>query len=144
MENVTVKVKYSRGINPIEKIEIGDWIDLRAAEDAVIKKGECAVIPLGVSMELPKGYEAYLAARSSTFKRFGVLLANGIGIIDNSYRGEWSFPAYAIRDTEIKKNDRIAQFRIIKNQPHVDIEEVEVINMDTERGVGGFGSTGIN
>lgn len=144
MENVTVKVKYSRGINPIEKFEIGDWIDLRAAEDVVIKKGECAMIPLGVSMELPKGYEAYLAARSSTFKNFGVLLAIGIGIIDNGYRGEWCFPAYAIRDTEIKKNARIAQFRIIKNQPHVDIEEVEVINMDTERGDGGFGSTGIN
>ena len=144
MEKIRINIKYTRGVQPIEPIEIGDWVDLRAAEDVTIKKGECAIIPLGVAMELPEGYEAYIAPRSSTFKKFGLLCANSIGIIDNSYRGEWSFAAYAITDTKVNKNDRIAQFRIIRNQPSLEFNAVDEIDTNTARGEGGFGSTGVD
>ena len=125
-----------------EKICAGDWIDLRAAKSFVLEKGEFAMIPLGVAMELPKGYEAIVAPRSSTFKRYGILLANSIGVIDESYKGdsdEWHFPALATRDTTILMNERICQFRIIKHQPAVEFKEVESLGNDNR---GGFGSTG--
>lgn len=126
----------------IGKIDVGDWIDLRAAEDVSMKAGEYKMIPLGVAMELPKGYEALVAPRSSTFKRYGILLANSIGIIDESYKGdndEWNFLAYAVRDTVIPKNERICQFRIIKHQPRIRLVEVESLG-NADRG--GIGSTG--
>ena len=122
--------------------EVGDWIDLRAAEDTCIKAGEYKMIPLGIAMELPKGYEAIIAPRSSTFGKYGVMLGNSIGIIDESYKGdndEWHFIAYAVRDTIIIKNDRICQFRIIKHQPKVKIVEVDSLG-NADRG--GIGSTG--
>ncbi len=121
---------------------MGDWIDLRAAETVEMKAGEFKMIPLGVAMELPKGYEALVVPRSSTFKRYGIILANSIGIIDESYKGdddEWNFLAYAMRDTEIKKNERICQFRIIEHQPEIRIEEVDTLGNENR---GGIGSTG--
>lgn len=139
-----IKIKYFADIERIKRMEKGDWIDLRAAEDCVFKKGELKTIPLGVGMILPDGYEAHVAARSSTPEKFGIICANSIGIIDNSYSGDndqWGFPAYAIRDTVIHKNDRICQFRVIKNQPVIWFEDVKHLN-DTDRG--GFGSTGRN
>ena len=139
-----VKIKYLADIDKIEKIAVGDWVDLRVAEDTYIMKGELCCIPLGVAMQLPKGYEAIVAPRSSTFKKYGILMVNGIGIIDNSYCGdndEWSFPALATRDTIILKNTRIAQFRIQLNQPPLHFMEVECLN-HADRG--GFGSTGEN
>ena len=138
----TVKVKYLRGVQKIERFNTGDWIDLRCAEDVTMKAGEYRMIPLGVCMELPHGYEALIAPRSSTFKKYGLLLANSIGIIDESYKGdndEWNFLAYAVRDTTIKKNERICQFRIIEHQPLIMLKEVEVLG-NTDRG--GIGSTG--
>ena len=138
----TIKIKYFADIQKIEKITQGDWIDLRAAADVTLKKDEMSIIPLGVGMILPEGYEAIVAPRSSTPKKFGIICANSMGIIDNSYSGntdEWKFPAIAIRDTTIKKGDRICQFRIIKNQPPIIFEEVEQLN---EKSRGGFGSTG--
>lgn len=108
-----------------------------------MKKGELKVIPLGVGMRLPKGYEAIVAPRSSTAKNFGIIMASSIGIIDNSYSGDndqWGFIAYAIRDTTIHVNDRIAQFRIFRNQEFIDFNEVDHLG-ETSRG--GFGSTGI-
>lgn len=123
--------------------ENGDWIDLRAAENVVMKQGEFKNISLGVSMEIPNGYEAHILPRSSTFKNFGIILANGMGIIDNSYCGTddiWGFPAIAMRDTEISFGDRIAQFRIIENQPKAKFEVATALSGKNR---GGFGSTGI-
>lgn len=137
-----IKIKYLRDVEKIEKFEAGDWIDLRVAEDVEIKAGEYKAIPLGVAMELPKGYEALVAPRSSTFKKYGVLLANSIGVIDESYCGdndEWHFLAYAERDTKILKNERICQFRTIKHQPKLKLKEVTVLG-NADRG--GIGSTG--
>ena len=137
-----IKVRYLKDVEHIEKIAKGDWIDLRAAVDVSLKQGETALIPLGIAMKLPDGYEAHLAPRSSTFKNFGIIQTNSIGIIDNSYSGdadEWMMPVMAMRDTEIKKNSRICQFRIVERQPEVEIEVVDKLGGPDR---GGFGSTG--
>ena len=139
-----IQIKYfDKGIEKITNIEgKSDWFDLRAAETITLKAGDFALIPLGVGMILPEGYEANIVPRSSTFKNYGIIQTNHYGVIDNSYSGDndqWRFPAYATRDVTINKNDRICQFRINKKQPTFDFEEVEHLN-DTDRG--GFGSTG--
>ena len=140
----TIKIKYhTNEIDKITKIAVGDWIDLRAAETVAMNKGDFKLISLGISMKLPEGYEAHVVPRSSTFKKWGVLQTNSTGIIDNSYSGTndiWRFPALAMRDTVINKNDRICQFRIVKRQPTVEFEEVNTLD-SVDRG--GFGSTGI-
>ena len=139
----TIKVKYfDPEIDKIKKIDKGDWIDLRAAETVEMKQGEYKIIPLGIGIILPKGYEAHVVPRSSTFKNYGLLQTNSCGIIDESYCGnndQWYFPAYALRDTIVHKNDRICQFRIVEKQPEIKFEEVEDLN-SIDRG--GFGSTG--
>lgn len=137
-----IRVKYIRDVNPIKPIEVGDWTDLRCAEDVELKAGEYKMIPLGVAMELPKGYEALVAPRSSTFKKYGVILVNSIGVIDESYCGdsdEWNFLAYALRDTKIPKNERICQFRIIEHQPQVKLVKTNFLGNSNR---GGIGSTG--
>ena len=143
MEIKTIKIKYLEyGMLKIEKIEKGDWIDLRAAEDVHLEPNEFKLIPLGVAMALPTNYEALVIPRGSTFKKYGVIQANSIGLIDETYCGnndEWYFPAYATRAVDIPKNTRICQFRILKHQPTVELVEVEHLS-DTDRG--GFGSTG--
>ena len=140
-----IKIKYfNNEIDKIEKISKGDLIDLRAAKDVEMKAGEFKLIPLGVGMKLPEGYKANVYPRSSTYKNFGIILANSVGQIDNAYSGDndqWHFPAVALRDTVIHKNDRICQFEIQKIQPEIEFEEVE--HLDTESR-GGIGSTGIN
>ena len=139
----TIKIKYLADIEPIKTINVGDWVDLRAADDFTIRAGDFQMIPLGVAMQLPEGYEAIVAPRSSTFKNFGIIMTNSLGIIDESYNGEndqWWFPAFAVRDTEIHKNDRICQFRIIQHQPEVKFRKVESLG-NSDRG--GFGSTGV-
>lgn len=139
-----IKIKYLS--DEIEKLRYidgkSDWIDLRAAESVKLKKGESKLISLGVSMELPEGYEAHIVPRSSTFKKFGLIQTNHYGIIDESYCGDddvWMFSALAFRDTEIKINDRICQFRIFKHQPVIEFVEVDKLGNETR---GGFGSTG--
>ena len=137
-----IRIKYLKPILRIGVLSKSDWVDLRAAEDITMRAGEYKMIPLGVAMELPKGYEAIVAPRSSTFKKYGILLANSIGVIDESYKGEndeWHFPAFAVADTHIKKNERICQFRIIKHQPILQFETVDMLGHDDR---GGFGSTG--
>jgi dUTP pyrophosphatase len=137
-----IKIKYIRDIDKIERIAVGDWIDLRAAEDVFMKAGEYKMIPLGIAMELPKGYEALVAPRSSAFKKYRVLLANSIGIIDESYKGdndEWNFLAYAVEDTAILKNERICQFRIIKHQPRLKLLEVSTLGNKDRSGIGSTG-----
>ena len=142
----TIIIKYLN--DEIERLRYidgkSDWIDLRSAEDTELKKGEFKLINLGVAMKLPKGYEAHIVPRSSTYKNFGIIQANHMGIIDESYCGDndfWRFPALAMRDTIIHKNDRICQFRIMKHQPFIEFEEVEILG---EKDRGGFGSTGTN
>ena len=139
----TIKIKYFEpDMEPIGKIAVGDWIDLRAAEDVFLFPGEYRLIRLGVGMILPEGYEAHVLPRSSTPNKFGIILANSMGVIDNSYSGdadEWHFPALAIRAATIKKGYRIAQFRIVKNQPEICFEVVEHLNHKSR---GGLGSTG--
>lgn len=138
-----IKIEYHNPISKISKIEAGDWIDLRSAENVCLKAGEFKLISLGVSMKLPKGYEAHIVPRSSTFKRFGVIQTNHCGIIDNSYSGTndiWKFPAYALRDAEIHAGDRICQFRVVRKMPNVRFKEVKTLD-NVNRG--GFGSTGI-
>ena len=141
----TIKIKYHNpNIDKIEKISAGDWIDLRSAETVELKAGEAKLISLGVSMKLPEGYEAHVVPRSSTFKNFGIIQTNNIGIIDNSYSGTnaiWKFPAKAERDTTINENDRICQFRIVEKMPELIFEEADKLD-DEDRG--GFGSTGVN
>lgn len=138
-----IKIKYlSQEIDKITKIDKGDWIDLRAAETVTLKKGEFKLVPLGVAMQLPEGYEAHIAPRSSTFKNYGVLQCNSVGVIDESYCGdsdEWKLPVYATRDVTIPKNDRICQFRIMPKQPEIVFLETDYLD-NVNRG--GFGSTG--
>ncbi len=139
-----IQIKYfTNEIDKIQKIDKGDWIDLRAAETVEMKAGEFKLIPLGVGMILPKGYEAHIVPRSSTFKNFGIIQTNHCGIIDESYCGDndqWLFPAYALRDIIIHKNDRICQFRIVVKQPQIQFEEVNHLRKDDR---GGIGSTGV-
>ena len=138
-----LKVKYFSDVEPIRFIENkSDWYDLRSAEDVELKAGEFRLIKLGVGIKVPEGYEAILAPRSSTFKTFGILQANSIGIIDETFCGDndqWLYPALAIRDTKIMKNDRICQFRILAHQPSLKITAVEHLE-NSDRG--GFGTTG--
>lgn len=141
----TIKIKYlSDDIEKLNKISVGDWIDLRCAKEISLKAGEFALIPLGVAIQLPNGYEALVVPRSSTFKHFGIIQTNSMGVIDESYCGDndqWHFPAYAMRDTVIHVNDRICQFRIVKHQPEIEFQKVEDLgNLDR----GGIGSTGKN
>lgn len=145
MEQILIKY-HNPNIDKLEYVggNKSNWIDLRAAETVEIKAGESKLISLGVSMKLPEGYEAHIVPRSSTFKNFGVLQCNHCGIIDNSYSGTndvWMFNALAVRDTVIKENDRICQFRIMEIQPVIKFKEVEVLDLEDR---GGFGSTGKN
>ena len=146
IEMKTIKIKYFT--DKIDKLTYidgkSDWIDLRAAEDITLKAGEFKLIPLGVAMELPKGYEAHVVPRSSTFKNFGIIQTNHQGVIDCSYCGDndqWFMPVYAVRDTQIHVNDRICQFRIMENQPKIVFDEVAHLKNEDR---GGVGSTGKN
>ena len=128
-------------LKPIEQIPQGDWIDLRCAETTFMLAGDYYIIPLGVSIKLPAGYTAILAPRSSTFKKYGIIMANSIGVIDESYKGDkdmWGFPAYATKDTTIPANERICQFTIIKKTTMC----LNVVDKLDDVNRGGFGSTG--
>ena len=149
----TIKIKYfNEEVQKLEKITKGNWIDLRAAQDVTLKEGEFKLIPLGIAMELPRGYEAHVVPRSSTFKNFGVIQTNHQGVIDGPDRmtgeggycgdnDQWFMPVLAMRDTEIKLNDRVCQFRIMEQQPEITFEEVEHLEGPDR---GGHGSTGKN
>ncbi len=141
MQEILVKYHDDELVR-LEKKSVGDWIDLRSAVDVELKAGEFKIIPLGVSMKLPEGYEAHIAPRSSTYKNWKILQVNGVGVVDNSYSGEndiWGMPVVAMENTTIHKNDRICQFRIMKRMEDVEITEVGYLD-GADRG--GFGSTG--
>ena len=139
-----IKIKYFvDGIDPLCYVAgKSDWIDLHAAEDVTLKAGEFRLIPLGVAIALPEGYEAHIVPRSSTFKNYGILQTNSMGVVDCSYCGDndqWRMPVYATRDVTIEKNARICQFRIMRNQPSLRFTRVEHLDGPDR---GGFGSTG--
>ena len=141
-----IRIKYFQ--KDMEKLTYidgkSDWIDLRAAEDVEMKAGEFKLVPLGIAMELPKGYEAHVVPRSSTYKNFGIIQTNHMGVIDETYCGDndvYMMPVLAVRDTEINVNDRICQFRIQRHQPQIVFEEVEHLGNENR---GGIGSTGKN
>ena len=140
-----LKIRYiSKEIEKLRYIDgVSDWIDLRCAEEVELKQGEWRLIRLGIAVELPKGYEAHIVPRSSTFRNFGIIQTNHMGVVDHSYCGdedEWKYPVLAMRDTVIHVNDRICQFRIMKNQPKLVFEEVEHLGGESR---GGFGTTGV-
>lgn len=140
----TIRIKY---FHPeLERLDYidgkSDWIDLRCAQRTELKAGEFKLIPLGVAMQLPRGYEAHIAPRSSTFKKWGILQVNSVGVVDESYCGdgdEWKMPVYATRDTVLEFGDRICQFRILEHQPRIVFAEVDRLESQDR---GGFGSTG--
>ena len=141
MLNIDI-VYHNPNMPKLEKVDNGDWIDLRASVGGAFKKGEFALIDLGVSMRLPEGYEAHIAPRSSTFKHWGIIQCNSVGVVDNSFSGTndvWKMPCFFTRDTVIEPNDRICQFRIIKKMEPVSFTEVTELD-NTDRG--GFGSSG--
>lgn len=140
---MNIQIKYHTEMTPIEQKEGSDWIDLRAAEGVELFEGDFKLISLGVSMKLPEGYEAHIVPRSSTFKNWGIIQTNSVGIIDESYCGDqdvWKLPVYATKHAVIRKDERICQFRIVKKQPKIEFDVVNKLE-DTNRG--GFGSTGV-
>ena len=142
--SLKIKIKYlTDGIEPLRYIDgKSDWIDLRCAEDIEMAAGEFRLIPLGIAVALPEGYEAHIVPRSSTFKNFGIIQTNHMGVVDETYCGDgdqWFMPAYALRDTKIEKNSRICQFRIMEHQPKIEFEECSALG-NPDRG--GIGSTG--
>lgn len=135
-------VRISLHGNPMPERN-GDWWDLSTAEEVSMKPMEFKLISLGISMELPKGYEAHLLPRSSTFKKWGIIMANGMGLIDEAYCGEndiWRFPAVALRETIIPSGIRICQFRLFSKSDSVRFESVPFLE---NKNRGGFGSTGL-
>ena len=142
MKNIQIKY-FTEEIEKLTYIDgKSDWIDLRAAKEMELKAGQYAMIPLGVAMKLPEGYEAHIVPRSSTYKNYGLIQTNHMGVVDESYCGDndqWHMPVYALRDTVIHVNDRICQFRIMEHQPKIVFEEVEALSAPDR---GGFGSTG--
>lgn len=143
MSKKIIIVKRVGDVPMPERIAVGDWIDLCNSEDVSINTFECKPIPLGVCMKLPEGYEAHLLPRGSTYKNFGIIQSNSMGIIDESYCGDndqWFMPAIALRGTFIPKGSRICQFRIMPKMEKVKF--VETFHMvDKDRG--GYGSTGV-
>lgn len=143
MQELNIKVRYlDETIEHLSYTKGGDWIDLRAAETVTLKQGEFAIIHLGIAVKLPEGYEAHIVPRSSTFKKWGIIQTNHMGVIDCSYSGSedwWRMPVYALRDTTIEKGDRICQFRVVENQPKINFDTVDRLD---EVNRGGFGSTG--
>lgn len=140
-EVIKLKVRDD-GVNPVNRIVVGDWIDLESNTKVTYKAGDTVVIDFGVAMELPKGYEAHLLPRSSTFQNTGLLLTNSMGIIDNSFCGDndyWGAKFYATKDGKVEKGQRLCQFRILENQP--PLKFVEVIHLGN-KDRGGYGSTG--
>lgn len=144
-ESLIIPVKYHADITPLQQIKLGDAIDVRAAEDVDLLFMQSKKVSLGFSCKLPDEYLAILSARSSLFDKHGTILANGIGIIDNTYCGDndiWMMNLIALRtNVHIDKNERIGQFILIKRMPSIEFPAVTMLG-NPDRG--GFGSTGTN
>ena len=139
-----IKVKYlDDSIVKLEKITQGDWIDLRSAEDVIMKQFDFKLIHLGIAIQLPEGYEANIVPRSSTYKNFGIIQTNSFAVIDETYCGDndwWKYPVVALKSTVIKKGDRICQFRINKKMPEVELIKVEILGNKDRNGLGSTGT----
>lgn len=155
-----IRVKYFDGATKLKKIKKGNWIDVYANKDVFVRLGESAMIPLGFALELPKDWEAHLAPRSSTFKMWGIIQTNSVGVVDDTFIGDndqWHMPVYCLQGkhtersivlldgmkpegTWVKKGDKIGQFRVIEVMPEIEFEEVDFFG-NIERG--GFGTTGV-
>ena len=151
-EDNNIKVKYFSDDTPRLKIEPkGDMIDLYAAEDVMLEYMEEALIPLGVAIEVPIGFRCNLLPRSSTFKKWGIIITNSMGVIDHLYCGdndEWKLAVICLKPrhfidgkkcTLIHKGDKIAQFEVVPIMPKFNLKEVDHLN---NKDRGGFGSTG--
>lgn len=152
---LNVRIKYFEGATKLKKISKGNWIDVYARRDVFVPTGERAMIPLGFALELPQGWEGHLAPRSSTFKTWGVIQTNSVGVVDDTYIGdndEWHMPVYCLdaKDTEtvdgiekrgswVKHGDKIGQFRIMEVMPEIEFNEVNSFGNEDR---GGFGTTG--
>lgn len=150
-----IRIKYFEEAIRLKKIAKGNWIDVYANKDMFVKEGERAMIPLGFALELPEGWEGHLAPRSSTFKTWGIIQTNSVGVVDDTYIGDndqWHMPVFCLqgkdintvdgveeKGTWIKKGDKVAQFRIMEVMPEIELEEVETFGNEDR---GGFGSTG--
>lgn len=137
-----IRIKYFDGAEELKTLSVGDWIDLSNRFEVVASKGDFMVIKLGVAMELPEGYEAHIAPRSSTFRKYGIIQTNSVGVVDHSYCGdedEWGMPCYFTKSVYIPKGTRLCQFRIVENQPQIEFEVCTSLGNDNR---GGFGSTG--
>ena len=168
-----IKVKLFNIMCAFEPIKKGDWIDLKSSVNIsfegphalTLSKGrdkrevifDSKMIPLGIGMQLPKGYEAVVNSRSSTFKAFGIVMQNGQGVIDHTYSGpndQWHYPAIALKEgLPIIEGDRICQFKIQLSQKATIWQKIKwlftskiefefVDNYDGEDR-GGLGSTGV-
>lgn len=151
-----IRIKYFEGATKLKKIKKGNWIDVYANDDVFVKANERAMVPLGFALELPSGWEGHLAPRSSTFKTWGIIQTNGVGVVDDTYIGDndqWHMPVFCLQPkdlqttdgieysgTWIRKGNKIGQFRIIEVMPDLELEEVESFGNEDR---GGFGSTGI-
>ncbi|MDK0980281.1 dUTP diphosphatase [Clostridium perfringens] len=150
-----IRIKYFDKATKLKKMTKGNWIDVYANKDVFVKCGDRAMIPLGFALELPEGWEGHLAPRSSTFKTWGIIQTNSVGVVDDTYIGDndqWHMPVYClqgkdiesengkeVKGTWIRKGDKIGQFRIMEVMPEIQFEEVESFgNKDR----GGFGTTG--
>lgn len=157
-----MKIRYFEGATKLQKISKGNWIDVYSNKDVFVEKNTRAMIPLGFALELPKGWEGHLAPRSSTFKSWGIIQTNHVGIVDDSYVGnedQWHMPVYCLdpKDkieeevkgseykkvtygTWIRKGDKIGQFRVMEVMPEIEFEEVDFLTGENR---GGFGTTGV-
>lgn len=151
-----IRIKYFEGATKLNKIKKGNWIDVYANDDVFVRLNERAMIPLGFALELPEGWEGHLAPRSSTFKTWGIIQTNSVGVVDDTYIGDndqWHMPVYCLqaKDVEvidgveekgawIRKGNKIGQFRIMEVMPEFELEEVECFGNEDR---GGFGTTGI-
>lgn len=146
-----IRIKYFEGSTKLKKIVKGNWIDVYSNKDIFVEEGNRAMIPLGFALELPNGWEGHLAPRSSTFKTWGIIQTNSVGVVDDTYIGDndqWHMPVYCLQGNEysegkkgtwIKIGDKIGQFRIMEVMPEIEFEEVESFGNEDR---GGFGSTG--
>lgn len=170
-------LRLNKNIDMPTIIDKGDWVDLRLSQVTTLKAPyatmlkrkkdndeikrvrnvvfDFQLLPLGIAMKLPKGFEAMLLPRSSTFKKYGIIQTNSQGVIDETYCGnndEWKMPVIAYKDVTIPANERICQFRIQLSQKASiwqklkwlfsnKIELVEVDSLSDENR-DGFGSTG--
>lgn len=151
-KNMTIKYYLNKSLPDLE--QHGNWIDLHTAQEQYSTDG-LVLIPLGLRMKIPKGYEAIIIPRSSTYKKYGIVQANSVGLIDTEYCGvndEWKFPGIWINSNKtIPKHTRICQFRIQLSQDATFLQKLnwlrskpkfERVDVWYGKDRGGFGSSG--